>query len=69
MNRFYFILILVFGSGLVYGGSSSGYEPFFYQIIADTTIKENEKVEDKAIEEVITCSSGMIVVWLLFAMV
>src|SRR6476620_10350087 len=53
MNRFYFILILVFGSGLVYGGSSSGYEPFFYQIIADTTIKENEKVEDKAIEEVI----------------
>ena len=53
MKKFYFIFILSSLSQLGFAKFSFGYDKSFYQNISDTTIKEKEKEEDKAIEEVI----------------
>jgi len=48
---FIFILIFLFQSG--FAKFSAGSDISFYQNISDTTKKENDKEEDKAIEEII----------------
>lgn len=53
MKKFYFILILSSFYQLGFAKFSFGYDTSFYQNIPDTAIKENDKEEDKAIEEVI----------------
>src|ERR1051325_3795057 len=53
MNKIFFILILSSLSQLGFTKFSFGTERSFYQSVPDTTIKENDKEEDKAIEEVV----------------
>src|SRR5450432_1916570 len=57
MKKFYFILILCSLFQLGFAKFSFGYGLSFYQNIPDTTIKINDKEEDKAIEEVIKSST------------
>ncbi|MEP6947658.1 MAG: lytic transglycosylase domain-containing protein [Ginsengibacter sp.] len=53
MRKIYFILILSSLCQLGFVKFTWAHEPSFYQNIPDTTIKENDKEEDKAIDEVI----------------
>jgi membrane-bound lytic murein transglycosylase D len=53
MKKTYSILILSSLFQLGFAKFSFGFDKTFYQNSTDTTIKENEKEEDKAIEEVI----------------
>jgi membrane-bound lytic murein transglycosylase D len=53
MRKIYFILILSSWCQLGFTKFALAHEPSFYQNIPDTTIKENDKEEDKVIEEVI----------------
>jgi membrane-bound lytic murein transglycosylase D len=57
MKKFYFIFTLTFSLQLSFAGFSSGFNLSFYQKFSDTTIKDKDQQEDKAIDDVIKSST------------
>ena len=53
MKKLCFISILIFLSQAGFAKFLAGSDTSFYQNISDTTKKENNKEEDKVIEEII----------------